>query len=180
MAQEISEIDRQRAANIAEKEALMKKLELAMNTQPSTPFKRTPAPKTSSSSKKTTPVKPVKEETPVPRRTSARLAGITADSDVAKRKAEQDDKAAKAAWESKRRRVSGDLNLGDIMVSGQKAELSGLLGNKYETARYERTFGDDDVNQTTDKDLKSLREKMSGLILWDKWEPNRKLRDLLS
>ncbi len=37
---------------------------------------------------------------------------------------------------------------------------------------YERTFDFDDVKETTDKELKALRERMSGLQLWEDFEPN--------
>jgi WD40 repeat protein len=38
---------------------------------------------------------------------------------------------------------------------------------------YKRTFDDQDIKQTTDKDLKKLRERMSSLELWDAWDPSR-------
>jgi hypothetical protein len=34
-----------------------------------------------------------------------------------------------------------------------------------------RTFGDEDIKKTTDKDLKALREEMNGLSLWSQWDP---------
>ena len=79
----------------------------------------------------------------------------------------------------KRQRVSGDLALDDIQVSGRKWDVNGngMFGvdviNKGYATPYERTFGDDEIDQTTDKELKALRERMSGLELWDAWEPNR-------
>jgi hypothetical protein len=36
-----------------------------------------------------------------------------------------------------------------------------------------RTFTEDDIKETTDEGLKALREKMSGLELYEGWEPNR-------
>jgi hypothetical protein len=38
---------------------------------------------------------------------------------------------------------------------------------------YVGTFDADDIKETTDKGLKALREKMSGLELYEGWEPNR-------
>ena len=36
-----------------------------------------------------------------------------------------------------------------------------------------RTFTEDDIKETTDEGLKALREKISGLELYEGWEPNR-------
>jgi WD repeat-containing protein 76 len=38
---------------------------------------------------------------------------------------------------------------------------------------YERTFHEETIRETSNKDLKALRERMSGLQVWDQWEPNR-------
>ncbi|PGH26564.1 WD repeat-containing protein [Polytolypa hystricis UAMH7299] len=176
-ATELSDFEKQRAANIAERDALLKKLTL--EAQSTGLFKKPPAFKSGvQSAKKKAPAKRVKKENeaPAPRRTSLRLAGITAESEVAKRKAEVDYQAEKAVQQAKRVRVSGDLDLGNIIVSGQKWDSSGLLGidaTSSPPAKYGRTFTAEDIKNTTDKDLKAMREKMSGLQLWGSWEPNR-------
>src|SRR6266498_2657916 len=104
---EISDFEKQRLANIAERDALLKKLTLeaqssGLYTKPSTPRSN------DSHKKKSVPKKKekVKDETPVPRRTSSRLAGITADSEIAKRKADQEYEAAQETARAKRQRVS--------------------------------------------------------------------------
>jgi hypothetical protein len=64
--------------------------------------------------------------------------------------------------------------MGDIVVGGQWERMSlgdGLTRGK--SAPFMRTFGENDIKTTTDKELKALREKMSGLQLWRPWEPNR-------
>lgn len=170
-APEISDFEKERAANIAERDALLKKLTL--EAQSTGLFSPKPTAKPSSQkAKKSAPAKKVKSENvaQAPRRTSARLAGLTADSEVAKRKAVTEHEAQRTAAEAKRMRVSGDLNMGDIGA--------GLLGTDVkEPARpYARTFGEEDIKKTTDKELKALREKMSGLQLWQSWEPNSKFR----
>ncbi|KLJ10253.1 WD repeat-containing protein [Blastomyces silverae] len=142
---ELSDFEKQRAANIAERDALLRKL--TQEAQSSGLFTKGPSTKSSrpvSQSTKKTPAKRVKKENeaPVPRRTSSRLAGLAADSEITKRKADEQYEAQKAAAQAKRMRVSGDLKMGDIIT-------------------------------TTDKELKALREKMSGLNLWEPWEPNR-------
>lgn len=173
---ELSDFEKQRAANIAERDALLKKL--TQEAQSSGLFTKGPSTKSSrlstqSTKKKSTPRIKKENETPVPRRTSSRLAGLTADSEIAKRKAEEQYEAQKAVVQAKRMRVSGDLNVGDIIVGGQKWNGSLLFGGEDAAPpRYVRTFGEEDIKKTTDKELKSLRERMSGLNLWEPWEPN--------
>lgn len=172
--EEISEFEKQRLANIAERDALLKKL--TSEAQSSGLFVKPPTPAPKSSAKKKTPAKKVKKESeaPVPRRTSARLAGLTADSEIAKRKAEEHYEATKRDAEAKRMRVSGDLNMGDIVVNGKAWTGIGDDVTRKPATPYMRTFGEDDVKKTTDKELRALREKMSGLRLWEAWEPNRR------
>ena len=169
--EELSEFEKQRAANIAERDALLKKLTAEAQTtglfpKPA-PVKKKAAPKKP---------KPEKKEPTAPRRTSARLAGLTADSEIAKRKADQQYEQEKRDEQAKRMRISGDLNVGDIVVGGQGWNGTGLGTDivRLPARPHVRTFGEDDVKQTTDKELKVLRERMSGLNLWDQWEPNRK------
>lgn len=177
MAPEISEYEQQRQANIAQRDKLLKQLALDAGQAGLTPQK--PAPRSSKSStshKKQGPVKRVKVEDTGPRRTSSRLLGLTADSEVAKRKAEDEYVATQEAARAKRQRNSGELNLSDVIVGGQnwhKSEnfLVDVLSRG--ASPYKRTFGDSEVRETTDKELRSLREQMSGLELYDGFEPNR-------
>ncbi|KAK2879366.1 hypothetical protein FQN49_000954 [Arthroderma sp. PD_2] len=172
-AAEMSDFEKQRAANIAERDALLKKISL--EAQSAGLLSKTPAPKGTQSNKKSAPPKRVKREreaAPAPRRSSARLAGLTPDSEIAKRKADNAYEAEKMQMEAKKRRVAGDLLMDDIGVKG-KWEYSTLGPLTSGPAKYERTFGEEDIKKTADKDLKAMREKMSGLNLWDAWEPNR-------
>ena len=177
MAPEISEYEQQRQANIAQRDKLLKQLALDAGQAGLTPQK--PAPRSSKSStshKKQDPVKRVKVEDTGPRRTSSRLLGLTADSEVAKRKAEDEYVATQEAARAKRQRHSGELNLSDVVVGGQnwhKSEnfLVDVVSRGADP--YKRTFGDSEVRETTDKELRSLREQMSGLELYDGFEPNR-------
>lgn len=180
---EVSDYEKQRLANIAERDALLKKLtqeaqQAGLYTKP--PSKGA-ANGTSQSQKRKRPAKSAKkeEEYAQPRRTSSRLAGLTADSEVAKRKADEQYEAAREAERAKRQRIAGDQELGDIIVNGKGWSVNGkpLLGvdviNKGVSKPYERTFGEDEIRETTDKELRSIRERMNGLALWDAWEPNR-------
>ena len=170
--QELSEYEQQRQANIAERDALLKKLALdapvvnltkKLSHQPSTtkPNRKKPLPKR------------IKEEV-TPRRTSSRLAGIEADSAKAKRKAEQEYEVAKEVERVKRQRVSGDLELKDVIVSGKQWGNGGFLVDVVNRSAqpYVKTFSDTEVKATSDKELKALREKMNGLELYEGFEPN--------
>jgi WD repeat-containing protein 76 len=126
----------------------------------------------------------VKRETPqresprIATRQSSRLAGLDADSPASKRKAEVEAEVAAEQARAKKMRVSGDLSLGDIAVEGHKyeggveglASLKGLRGAQPGV----RTFTEDDVHKTTDKGLKDLRLRMSGLKLYEKWSVSGK------
>ena len=177
MAPELSEYEQQRQANIAQRDKLLKQLALDAGQAGLGPQKPAPRPKSSSAShKKRDPFKRVKHEDAGPRRTSSRLQGLTADSEVAKRKAEDEYVAQQEATRAKKQRHSGDLDLSDVVVGGRKWDKSEnfLVDVVSRGANpYERTFGDSEVRETTDKELRSLREQMSGLELYDGFEPNR-------
>ncbi|GME40972.1 hypothetical protein GTA08_BOTSDO10586 [Neofusicoccum parvum] len=171
---QLSEYELKRQEQIAKNQALLRTLQLdaqqagiapaAAKSRSSTPAKK---------EKKKAAVKREKEEV-VPRRTSSRLRGIVADSEVAKRKAEDEHAALQEAERAKRQRVSDDLNLSDIVVAGQHWNQSGnFLSGVGPAKPYERTFTADNVKKTTDKELRALREKMNGLQLWEGFEPNQ-------
>ena len=89
-----------------------------------------------------------------------------------KRKAEEEHEARREADKAKRQRISEAFNFGDILVAGKGGDAMTSLLNVVGPANpYERTFDEDDVKETTDKELKALREKMSGLELWTEYEP---------
>ncbi|KAJ5454595.1 DNA damage-binding protein cmr1 [Penicillium daleae] len=154
----LSEFEKQRLANIAERDALLK------NNAPK-PKKRAP------------PKRIKEEESPLPRRQSSRLRGLTADSEVVKRKAEEQYEAAKEAERAKKVRRTDSYSANDMFIAGQKLDGDSLIGvdvvNKGVAEPYVRTFGDEDIKKTTDKDLKALREEMNGLSLWGQWDPQR-------
>ena len=169
---EISEYERKRQENIAKTQALLRNLEMeaaeaglgptgkAKTSVPSRPRVKKPAPKK------------IKQEEVAPRRTSSRLKGIVADSEVAKRKAEDEYVALQAADRAKRQRVSDAFNFSDIVVAGKDWDKSGNFLSVGPADPYARTFDYNDVKETTDKELRALRERMSGLTLWEDFEPN--------
>ena len=174
---QLSEYEQKRQANIAERDALLKQLALdAANVGLAPKPTARHSTNGTNSHKKKTPVRKIKEEI-LPRRTSSRLAGLTADSEVAKRKVEDEYVAVQEAAKAKRQRVSGALDLSDIVVAGKEWDKSEnfLVDVVSRGAKpYERTFGEAEVKETSDKELRSLREKMSGLELYDGFEPNSK------
>jgi len=168
---ELSEYERKRQENIAKTQALLRDLEMEAAEAGLAPTSKRAAP-AKSKAKKAAPKK-IKQEEVVPRRTSSRLRGIVADSEVAKRKAEEEHEALKQAERAKRQRISDDLNLSDIVVAGKAWDSNGNFLTHVGPAKpYERTFTADDVKGTTDKELKALRERMGALELWEDYEPN--------
>ena len=177
---ELSEYEQQRQANIAERDALLKQLALdaaSVGLAPQPISKSSTSKKSGNAPKRKSAIARVKEEV-LPRRSSSRLAGLTADSEVAKRKAEDEYVAVQEAARSKRQRVEGDLDLKDVVVLGKEWDKSEnfLVDVVSRGAKpYERTFGESEVKETSDKELRALREKMSSLELYDGFEPNSKI-----
>lgn len=168
---ELSDYERKRQENIAKTQALLRNLEMEAAQAGLGPTSKAAA-SAKPKSKKPAPRK-IKVEEIAPRRTSSRLRGIEADSEKAKRKAEEEFVAMKEADRAKRQRISDAFNFGDITVVGKTWDQTGNFLRIVGPANpYERTFEIDDANETTDKDMKALREKMSGLQLWEDFEPN--------
>ncbi|KAF2268632.1 WD repeat-containing protein [Lojkania enalia] len=167
----VSDYERKRQENIAKTQALLRNLEMEAAEAGLAPTARS-VPSEKPKSKKPAPKK-VKQEEPVPRRTSSRLKGIEADSEKAKRKADEEYEAQKEANRVKRQRISDDLNFMDIVVAGKSWDQNGMFASIVGPAvPYEHTFTADNINETTDKGLRALREKMNNLQLWEDFEPN--------
>lgn len=176
MTKELSEFEKQRLANIAERDALLKNLKLEAQSAGFYAGPKTPGSNGQPKKKRPAP-KRVKEEeeSNLPRRQSSRIRGLTADSEVAKRKAEEDYQAIKEAERAKKMRRTDSFTQNDMFIAGQKLTGDSLIGvdvvTKGVAEPYVRTFGDDDIKETTDKDLKALREEMNSLSLWEAWDP---------
>ncbi|KAL6707848.1 hypothetical protein ACN47E_003748 [Coniothyrium glycines] len=168
---ELSEYERKRQENIAKTQALLRNLEMEAAEAGLGPGKA----KVSLTSKpkiKKPAAKKIKQEDIAPRRTSSRLKGIEADSEKDKRKREEEYIALQDAHRAKRQRVSEAFDFGDIVVAGKHWNKSGNFLTVAPANPYQRTFDYDDVKETTDKELRALRERMSGLQLWEDFEPN--------
>lgn len=171
---EISEYERKRQENIAKTQALLRNLEMEAAEAGLAPTARS----TVSSRPKSKPKKPVakkiKVEEIAPRRVSSRLKGIEADSETAKRKAEDEYVAQREADRAKRQRISDAFNFSDIVVSGADWDKDGKFSSIVAPAKpYQRTFNVDRVKETTDKELRVLRERMMGLQLWETYGPGQ-------
>ncbi|KAL9100053.1 MAG: hypothetical protein Q9163_004529 [Psora crenata] len=170
---ELDDYEQQRQANIAQRNKLLKDLALDARAAGLGP-KPVSKPVAKGSTQKKKPASK-KFEVSGPRRTSSRLQGIVADSDVAKRKAEEDYAAVQEVARVKRQRNNADMNLGDLVVRGDGWDKNQnfLVDVMRPGANpYERTFGETEVKETTDKELRALREQMSGLELYDGFPPN--------
>ncbi|RMZ90789.1 hypothetical protein DV736_g1992, partial [Chaetothyriales sp. CBS 134916] len=185
----ISDFEAQRLANIAERNALLKQLNLQSKAQvmvgktqrrphnqettkdDSTSNKKRGSTKGGQQQPAAKRIKRERLEFSGPRRTSSRLAGIQAGSD----QAEEADKALLAAAAEKeeqeriqRLRRQEDIEFQGSLVLGTDVLLKGEKG------KYERTFDfDKSDDKNDDGDVKALRERMNKLALWDAFEPAR-------
>ncbi len=168
----MSSYELMRQKRIAENKALMESLGLVnLSKELQASVRDQKAKKAAAKPKKKKPI--VKKEPAIPTRSSSRLAGLEADSEISKRKAEDEYQLVQEAERAKRQRVSGDLDLKDIVVGGQWDKSQNFLVDVTRGKRFEKTFTEEDIRETTDKDLKQLRRTMNGLKLYEQFDPNR-------
>lgn len=154
---DFSDYERRRQENILKNKLLLQQLQLDTVVLGSKKRRRAPS--------KPTPRKKKDSSVEyVPRRQSSRLAGIPAESETVKRKYDEEIAAYAEAEQAKRKRVSEDTTFD---VTGIDFTLK--------RDRYVRTFTDEDVRNSENQDVKKLREKMMGLKLYERWEPNSEL-----
>jgi len=168
---EISDYERQRQENIAKNKALLQELQLNAAASGVAPKKSSRPSTQTAGQKRKRQEKKIKEEELQPRRTSSRIRGIVADSEVAQQKAEEEREQWREAEKLKRQRVSDALNLGDVVVNGQWNQSGNFLTKFGPAQPGVKTFLEQDVKETTDKELKELRERMNNLELWRGIEP---------
>lgn len=105
----------------------------------------------------------------MPTRQSARLAGAGAEPSLKL----EDVPAELKPPEPKRIRTSGDLQLSNLQVEGQRWSSTNALASFVQGAQPGvRTFTEDDIKDTSDSKLKDLRKEMGDLTLYDGWVPN--------
>ncbi|OQO11588.1 DNA damage-binding protein CMR1 [Cryoendolithus antarcticus] len=170
----LSEYEVARQEKIAKNQALLQQLQLDAHQAGLGPKA---AKKTSSSTagqKRKREVKKEVKEDFGPRRTSSRLKGMVADSEVARVKEEKEAEAFVEQQRAKRMRVSDDIDLVNAVTNGRTWNRAGNWLTAVGPANPgERTFDEQDIKDTTDKELRELRERMSGLELWEGAEPSR-------
>ena len=170
----INEYEQQRLANIERNKQLLRDLQIgqaAAGLRVGSKAQSTPRSALSKSSRRSTPRVKIVEDVG-PRRTSSRLAGIQADSETARVKAETEYEAMAQAERLKRKRKSGDLQLDEVKIAGRSWNKSGNFLNTFkDSTSYQRSFTDQDVEETDDHDLKSIRKTMNGLRLYERFSP---------
>lgn len=175
----VSAFEKRRLENIATNHALLKDIshtavKIASTSSPAPVSRPVRTKRSSHVERKERP----RREAAVGTRASSRLKGVA----PIKRELEDDVPAALRAPDrpAKKSRVSDDLSLDAIMVEGRKfsdnIESLGTLLPKGRADPGMRTFDEDDIKLTTDKDLKKLRESMNDLGLYNKWAVNGKDR----
>ncbi|KAI9682732.1 MAG: hypothetical protein M1829_006719 [Trizodia sp. TS-e1964] len=179
----LSAYELQRQANIASNQALLQELsaastQLALSLAPPKSGTSTTK-KQAGSSRRTPPAKKQAPKEPQPRRTSSRLAGLPADSEGAKRKADE-FAALQVAERAKRVRVGGELKLTDVGVAGRAWDgggLGALDGGGSGAVVWGRAAKDEDEEDEAEgkgeEGLEALRERMGSMKLYERFEPNR-------
>lgn len=169
----LSDYEIARQEKIAKNQQLLQQLQLdAQQTGIGPKQKAKPSSNAGQKRKRPTAERVKKEQEP--RRTSSRLKGIVADSEVARQKEEKEAEKFQEEQRIKRQRVSDDIDLHHALVNGANWNRSGnWLSNVGPANPGERTFTAQDVRDTSDRELKALRERMSSLQLWEGAEPNR-------
>lgn len=166
----VSLFEQRRLENIAANQAILKDIsQSAVKIAKPAPAPRPARRKRSPAGKRERP----QRAAAIPTRASSRLKGEAA----VKREVDEDIPAALMPDRpAKKTRVSDDLSLDSILVEGRKfaddiSALGGLLPKRGAEPGV-RTFDEDDIQQTTDKDLKRLREEMNNLTFYEKWAVN--------
>ena len=123
-------------------------------------------------SKRSKPRAPKEPRRIQPRRTSHRIAGIAADSEVAKRKADEEAEQLAIQEQAKKVRRSGVLQLAQMLQSEEQVEdatklLQSLTGVPLSSIKIERENGDHAVASLTDR-----RTALQGLEMYSRFEPN--------
>ncbi|CAJ2508495.1 Uu.00g135210.m01.CDS01 [Anthostomella pinea] len=175
MAPELSAFEARRRANVASNAKLLKDTaEVAANMRrAAAPAPRPAAATTTPRKRKATEPSPRTRVMPTRQtRQSARLSGADSESNGTPTKLE-DIPLELRPRESKRARTAGDLVLSDLQIEGQRYSSTGALANFVQGAQPGvRTFTEDDVKDSSDEQLKTLRKGMDELSLYAGWQPN--------
>jgi hypothetical protein len=103
-----------------------------------------------------------------PRRTSARLAGIVADSEVAHNRYEEEAAAQRELERLKRLRRSGDFRLADL--EGEDEGNMGVMLRELARVPFDREEFEKETKGVR-VELRQMRKQMSEMTLFSKWIP---------
>ncbi|KAK6076265.1 WD domain-containing protein [Seiridium cupressi] len=114
---------------------------------------------------------PVQRTRVMPTRQSARLSGGGADTELESLKTQAE--IIEEQKPAKRSRMTGDIALSKATLEGSRWANGDALASFAQGAQPGvRTFTDDDIKDTSDEKLISLRKGMAELELYDGWLPN--------
>lgn len=170
MAPELSAFEARRRANVANNQKLLKDTK---DIGASMRKAAAPAPKSRPAApRKRKVAEPVQPTRTMPTRQSRRLAGGTAESDDVK--AGDIPVELQLPRQTKRMRVAGDMALSKLQVEGQRWSNGEVLANFAVQGAQPgvRTFTDNDIKDSDDEKLMSLRKGMNELKLYEGWQPN--------
>ncbi|KAI1082533.1 WD repeat-containing protein [Whalleya microplaca] len=168
MAPELSAFEARRRANVANNAKLLKETaELGAKMR-----KAAAPPPRSATPKKRKAAEPSPRTRIMPTRQSARLASAGTESDGTAVKVE-DIPLELRSREPKRTRTGGDLKLGGLKVEGNRWSNGEALASFVQGAQPGvRTFTEEDIKETSDEKLQSLRKGLNDLKLYEGWTPN--------
>ncbi|KAI1411614.1 WD repeat-containing protein NCU09302/NCU11420 [Hypoxylon sp. FL1857] len=168
MAPELSTFEARRRANVVNNAKLLKD-----SAEVAAKMRRAAAPPPKpAASKKRKAAEPTPRTRVMPTRQSARLAGGGGAVNGTELKLEDIPTELKPP-QSKRMRTSGDLQLSNLQVEGQRWSSTSALASFVQGAQPGvRTFTEEDIKDTSDTKLKDLRKEMSDLKLYEGWVPN--------
>lgn len=159
----MNDYEKERLANIAKNEALLKEIGLTGI--------KIAKPRSSTPTKRSTPRKKEVSE-PVVRRTSSRLSGIPADSEVAKRKAEEQVAAQLEQDRQKRARVAGPISLNAVIENAATWDEAEKIFAEVTKNQVKRDYTTIKTDRAAEDALADARSSMASLSLLTRWEPN--------
>ncbi len=173
MAPEISAFEARRRANVANNQKLLKDTkEIGASMRKAAAPAPRPAP-SASASRKRRRTEPVQRTRVMPTRQSRRLAGGDAVSGLGDIKPDDIPAELQQPQQAKRTRISGDLALAKLQVEGQRWSNGEVLATFSQGAQPGvRTFTEDDIKDSGDEKLMSLRKGMNELKMYEGWQPN--------
>lgn len=163
----ISAFEARRRENVANNTKLLAET-AAIGAKMTKAAKPPPKPVTKTTKRKSTePARPTRAST----RQSARLAGAAATTELESLKTKAEIQEAEKP--AKRARLTGDLQVSELALEGSRWAGGDALASFAQGAQPGvRTFTDEDIKETDDEKLKSLRKDMQELELYDGWLPN--------